>query len=139
MPPVERAKAHYCHDRAAAIILAENSFFARCFRSAMAGSRACALPSDPDFLLSFMSKIGEESDSDENFEGHLDEDDGPVAVRQEDVPDSPDLYSPQASSSYFLAHLGSAAAESPLSGLNHSPMQVADSPSLSPMHMTYLL
>ena len=100
----------------------------------MATSRACALSSDPDFLLSFMSELGEDSDSDDDFDGYLDEDDGPVAVRREEVPDSPGLYSPPGSPSYSPVHLGSAVAESPLPGPSHSPMQVADSPSLSPMH-----
>ena len=39
------------------------------------------LPSDPEFLLDFMREIPDEGESDDDFEGYLDEDDGPIVVR----------------------------------------------------------
>ena len=39
------------------------------------------LPSDPDFLLDFMEDLPEESDSDEEFDGYLEPEDGPIAYR----------------------------------------------------------
>ena len=53
----------------------------------MATRRARMLPSDPEYLLSLMCEI-EESDSEDDFEGWLeDDDDGPTIVR--DCPGSP--------------------------------------------------
>ena len=52
----------------------------------MATRRARTLRSDPDFLLSLMCEI-EESDSEDDFEGWLDEDNGPTNVH--DCPGSP--------------------------------------------------
>lgn len=39
------------------------------------------LPSNPEFLLEYLHDIPDESDSDENFDGYLDADEGPVAYR----------------------------------------------------------
>ena len=41
-------------------------------------SRA-ALPSDPDFLLDLMHDLPDESESDDDFDGYLEPEDGPVA------------------------------------------------------------
>ena len=39
------------------------------------------LPSDPSFLLEYMQDMPSESDSDDDFEGYLGPEDGPVAYR----------------------------------------------------------
>ena len=46
----------------------------------MAGYNSCTLPSDPDFLLALVSDIGDESKSDEEFDGLLGPDDGLALV-----------------------------------------------------------
>ena len=44
-------------------------------------ARQC-LPSDPDFLLRYIDELPDDADSD--FEGYLDEDEGPVACTSQD-------------------------------------------------------
>ena len=39
------------------------------------------LPSDPSFILEYMQDMPSESDSDDDFEGYLGPEDGPVAYR----------------------------------------------------------
>ena len=39
------------------------------------------LPSDPSFILEYMEDMPSESDSDDDFEGYLEPEDGPVAYR----------------------------------------------------------
>ena len=43
----------------------------------MATDRAHTLPSDPDYLLSLLSELEDESDSDDDFKGWLKLDDDP--------------------------------------------------------------
>ena len=38
------------------------------------------LSSDPEFLLEFMHDLPDESDSDDDFDGYLEPDDGPVVT-----------------------------------------------------------
>ena len=46
-------------------------------------ARQC-LPSDPDFLLRYIDELPDAADSDFEFEGYLDEDEGPVACTSQD-------------------------------------------------------
>ena len=46
-------------------------------------ARQC-LPSDPDFLLRYIDELSDAADSDFEFEGYLDEDDGTVACTSQD-------------------------------------------------------
>ena len=39
------------------------------------------LPSDPDVLLEYLHDLPDESDSDEDFDGYLDAEEGPVVYR----------------------------------------------------------
>ena len=89
-------------------------------------SRA-ALPSDPDFLLDLMHDLPDDSESDDDFDGYLEPEDGPVAYRSA----ADEAYRFRSRSLHDLTDLEEASeeelmlqAESPLSGL---------SPSLSPM------
>ena len=41
----------------------------------MAARRARTLPSDPEYLLSIMSQLGEDSESEDEFDGWFEEDD----------------------------------------------------------------
>ena len=47
----------------------------------MASGSARRLSSDPEYLLSLMSQLDDESDREEEFDGWLGEDDGPQVVR----------------------------------------------------------
>ena len=60
-------------------------------------ARQC-LPSDPDFLLRYIDELPDAADSDFEFEGYLDEDEGPVACMSQDdeLQRSPSLYSVEA-------------------------------------------
>ena len=109
----------------------------------MANSRSHTLSSDPNFLLSLISEIGDESESEDEFDGWLGPDDGPVAFRKEDGGDN--TYSPslplRCSDSLDAgtrpitenalqlspSHVSAQDSASP-----SSPMQT--SPSLSPVH-----
>ena len=78
------------------------------------------LPSDPDALLEYLHDLPDKSDSDEDFDGYLDPEEGPVAYRsmEEFEEEEP---SPVVRRSLAVDDLS----ESPLSGLSpsHSPMQ----------------
>ena len=78
------------------------------------------LPSDPDVLLEYLHDLPDESDSDEDFDGYLDPEEGPVAYRStaEFEEEEPSLVLRRSLSAADLS-------ESPLSGLSpsHSPMQ----------------
>ena len=78
------------------------------------------LPSDPDFLLDFMEDLPEESDSDEEFDGYLEPEDGPIAYRN-----ASELEDEETSNlrcrSRSLQDLSEGMHESPLSRLSHSP------------------
>ena len=90
--------------------------FVACYLRSLTGIMASRtrLPSNADFLLQYMEEL---SGSDDEFDGYLDPEEGPVAYRQED--ETP------LSRSQSLDDL---AAESPLGGR---------SPSLSPMQGQY--
>lgn len=78
-----------------------------------------ALPSDPEYLLDLISDLPDESDSDDDFEGYLDPEDGPVAYRS--AAELLEGHSPRSQSLEDLT-------ESPLAGRSpsHSPMQGLD-------------
>ena len=46
-------------------------------------SATTLLPSDPEFLLEFIDHLPEDADSDEEFDGYLGPDDGPVVVSRD--------------------------------------------------------
>ena len=77
------------------------------------------LSSNPEFLLEYLHDIPDESDSDEDFDGYLDADEGPVAYRSVAEFEEESAHAPRRSLS--LDDLS----ESPLSELSpsHSPMQ----------------
>ena len=89
-------------------------------------SRA-ALPSDPEFLIDFMHDLPVDSDSDDEFDGYLEPEDGPVVFRSAAELDD-EAYTLRSQSLQDLTELEEAGlalqTESPLLGL---------SPSLSPM------
>lgn len=79
-----------------------------------------AIPSDPEYLLDLLNDLPDESDSDDEFDGYLEPEDGPVAYRS-----AAELQtSPRSRSLEDLRELEHRFTESPLRGL---------SPSLSPM------
>ena len=97
------------------------------FEEPMAARRTrSSLPSDPDFLLDYIDGLPDESDSDDDFEGYLDEDDGPVAYRSGHCPD----FTPPLTRSRSLDSLGEA--ERQRETVTESPIP-GGSPSLSPM------
>ena len=77
------------------------------------------LLSDPEFLLEYMHDIPDESDSDDDFDGYLDPEEGPVAYRS--IAEVEEETSHSLRRSLSLDNLS----ESPLAGLSpsHSPMQ----------------
>ena len=52
-----------------------------------------SLSSDPDFLVEYIDNLPDESDSNEEFEGHLGPDDGPVTYCNDHYPEDYDCYS----------------------------------------------
>ena len=110
----------------------------------MACSRRRTLSSDPDYLLSLMAEVGDESDSEDDFDGWLGEDDGPTIVRSRgDVPCSPVVRcsTPLQRRSSMRRSLSEnsldfIASESPIPQCSpaHSPMQLSanNSPALQP-------
>ena len=86
----------------------------------MACKRRNTLSSDPNYLLSLMSEIGDESDSDEEFDGWLGEDDGPVVTYY----GSSDECEASSAQIEHRSHSLDLAVESPQSP-THSPMQLA--------------
>ena len=89
-------------------------------------SRA-ALSSDPDFLLDLMHDLPDESDSDDDFDGYLGPEDGPVAYRSAAEIDD-EAYRLRSQSLQDLTDLEEASEEE-LTFQAESPL----SPSLSPM------
>ena len=86
-----------------------------------------SLPSDPELLLEYIDKMPEETDSDEEFDGYLDPEDGPVVLH------SGSFYEEEESSVSTLPH--SRSLETLCDSLHteyESPFPRA-SPSLSPM------
>ena len=81
------------------------------------------LPSDPDLLLEYLHNIPNESHSDENFDGYLDEEEGPVAYcSMAEFEEEESALTPRHSLS--------------LNDLSESPLSEL-SPSLSPMQEEY--
>ena len=81
------------------------------------------LPSDPEILLDIMHDLPDESDSDDDFDGYLEPEDGPIAYRNpselEEVETTRRSQSLQDLSE--LEQRQELQSESPLSGLSHSP------------------
>ena len=74
------------------------------------------LPSDPEYLLNYLDSLPEESDTDEEFEGYLGQDEGPAHQRR-------DGGSPLRGRAHSLESLSDAAllVESPLTDRSPSP------------------
>ena len=89
-----------------------------------------SLPSDPDFLLHYFDAIAEESGSDEEFDGYLGPEDGPVTYLSGHHPDDCDCCSTPLARSRSLDSLAELEREQPLQ--IESPLP-RTSPSLSPM------
>ena len=51
----------------------------------MASRGGRGLPSDPEFLLELMQELPDESKSEDEFDGYLDPEDGPIMLRRSDV------------------------------------------------------
>ena len=92
-------------------------------------ARQC-LPSDPDFLLRYIDELPDDADSDFEFEGYLDKDEGPVACTSQDdeLQRLPSLDSVEAERDESPLVVASATSHS-LPPCAHETM----SPSLSPM------
>ena len=58
----------------------------------MASRRGLSLPSNPEFLLELMQELPDDSESEDEFDGYLDPEDGPVNLRRFDRDE--ELYSP---------------------------------------------
>ena len=50
----------------------------------MASRRGVGLPSEPEFLLELMQELPDESESEDEFDGYLDPEDGPIMLRRSD-------------------------------------------------------
>ena len=90
-------------------------------------SSHASLPSDPDFLLHSFDEVAEESGSDEEFDGYLGPEDGPVAYLSGHHPDDHDYSTAPLVRSRSLDSLTELEHEQPESPLPRM------SPSLSPM------
>ena len=91
------------------------------------------LSSDPNVLLSLMDDI-DESESEDEFEGWLADDDGPTILRHSVVSDYEKSSAPSAARSRSLESLNTEPLQHSPPGSPSSPMQVdTSSPSLSPM------
>ena len=88
------------------------------------------LSSDPEFLLEFMHDLPDESDSDDDFDGYLEPDDGPVAYRREENVEEPERRWSSSRRSRSLESLAETEQGPPLD--TESPL-VSLSPSYSPM------
>ena len=108
----------------------------------MASRRGLGLSSDPEFLLELMQELPDESESEDEFDGYLDPEDGPIILRRSDRDeelDSPLTRSRSLDSLHEARGLLDHDLESPLIGSSPSlsPMQVAGgSPTHSPMQQT---
>ena len=119
----------------------------------MTSRRQCTLPSDSEFLVALISELEDESESEDEFDGWLDEDDGPRVVRScNDVrsdrspaalhqrslsldsmdaladndflsPESPLELSPSHSPRHAQEHASSSSSPMQLASPFHSPMQ----------------
>ena len=108
----------------------------------MASRGGRGLPSDPEFLLELMQELPDESESEDEFDGYLDPEDGPIMLRRSDRDEQLDSPLTRARSLDGLNEargLLDQDVESPLLGSSPSlsPMQVAGgSPTHSPMQQT---
>ena len=90
------------------------------------------LSSDPEFLLEFMHDLPDESDSDDDFDGYLEPDDGPVAYRREENFEEPERRWSSSRRSRSLESLAETEQGPPLD--TESPLaSLSPSPSYSPM------
>ena len=106
-----------------------------------ASRRGLGLPSDPEFLLELMQELPDESESEDEFDGYLDPEDGPIMLRRSDREeelDSPLTRARSLDSPNDAQGLLDQDVESPLgSSPSLSPMQVVGgSPTHSPMQQT---
>ena len=93
----------------------------------MAARSAKTLPSDPEYLLSLMSQIGEDSESDDDFDGWLND----HRERNNETGSAPPCRRSMSLESPDAAH--------ECSSLTHSPMQLSTlSPTASPTRATLL-
>ena len=108
----------------------------------MAGYNSRTLPSDPDFLLALVSDIGDESESDEEFDGWRGPDDGSALVHGYSDTDEERSPSPQ---QHPVSADMAVVSESPLqrstspshsSGPYSPTSPMPPSPSLFPTHLT---
>ena len=93
----------------------------------MAPRGAKTVPSDPEYLLSLMSQIGEDSESDDDFDGWLDDN------HRDNETATP--HPPPCRHSMLLESLDAA---HECSSPTHSPMQLSLSPTASPTCATLL-
>ena len=77
-----------------------------------------SLPSDPDVLLEYLHDLPDESDSEDEFDGYLGPEDGPVAYRTSFEQHGDEGLTRRSASLDDLTALQS---ESPLAGLSPSP------------------
>ena len=96
----------------------------------MASRGGRGLPSDPEFLLELMQELPDESESEDEFDGYLDPEDGPIMLRRSDRDEELDSPLTRARSLDGLNEargLLDQDVESPLLGSSPSlsPMQVA--------------
>ena len=91
-----------------------------------ANKQRANLPSDPEVLLEIMQELPDDSGSEDEFDGYLDEDDGPIVLRASDRCSDESCTSAQLPRSRSVASLRETAValESPLPCSN---------PSLSPI------
>ena len=90
------------------------------------------LSSDPEFLLEFMHDLPDESDSDDDFDGYLEPDDGPVAYRREEIFEEQERRLSSSRRSRLLESLAETEQGPPLD--TESPLaSLSPSPSYSPM------
>ena len=82
-----------------------------------------ALPSDPEILLDIMHDLPDESDSDDDFDGYLEPEDGPIAYRNSlELEEVETIRRSQLFQDLSeLEQRQELQSESPLVGLSHSP------------------
>ena len=97
-----------------------------------ANKQRANLPSDPEVLLEIMQELPDDSGSEDEFDGYLDEDDGPIVLRASDRCSDESYTSAQLPRSRSVASLRETvvALESPLPGSSPS-LSMQDSPAHS--------
>ena len=100
-----------------------------------ANKQRANLPSDPEVLLEIMQELPDDSGSEDEFDGYLDEDDGPIVLRASGRCSDESYTSAQLPRSRSVASLRETvvALESPLPALSPSlsPIPMQDSPAHS--------